>query len=110
MNHTPGPWRVGYKDGSGPDQIVTEYDGELPSKSIAVVSWGCGCCKHDAKEEDFANAAHIVHCVNTHAALVEALQGLLDITDDPNLNWVEILDKIEKAKKALTLAEGKEQS
>ena len=106
MNHTPGPWRVGYKDGSGPDQIVTEYDGELPSKSIAVVSWGCGCCKHDAKEEDFANAARIVHCVNTHDALVEALRGVLHHNNGVKEQYKlpqSLISQIEKA-----LAEGKE--
>ena len=42
-----------------------------------MVSWGCSCCKSDATEEDFANAALIVHCVNAHDALVEALQQIL---------------------------------
>ena len=95
MNHTPGPLALGIEINESQAQIINSR-----GQHIAYVE-----C------DPVIEYAHlIVHCVNTHEALVEALQGLLDITDDPNLNWVEILDKIEKAKKALTLAEGKEQS
>lgn len=36
-------YRMGYSDGSGSDDTI--YDVKL-DKPIAVVTWGCSCCKY----------------------------------------------------------------
>ena len=60
---TPGPWTNKYDDGSeSSDKIHTvsqDKDG-LPKKSIAVVAWGCSCCKSDATPQDKANRDFIL--------------------------------------------------
>src|SRR5262245_17979359 len=61
--HTPTPWVRLY------DDRVTTPDDTDGSKSIAH----CYSHLHDCE----ANAARIVHCVNLHDDLVEALQWLL---------------------------------
>jgi hypothetical protein len=67
--HTPGPWSIGYKDGSG-KEYITNTD-----TLIATVSWGCGCCKDDEpSEQELVNAERIVACVN-------ACEGI----EDPSL-------------------------
>ena len=100
MNHTPGPWKLENNRIWGPPEPRT-----VDTQDMVRIAEMAPNHKVD-NETNIANARLIAAA----PALVEALRGLLDITDDPNLNWVEILDKIEKAKKALTLAEGKEQS
>lgn len=46
MKYTPGPWKIGYNDKSGMDTIRTDKDGQ-----IAVIRWGCGCCKTTIEEK-----------------------------------------------------------
>ena len=52
--------------------------------------------------EHYANAAHIVHCVNTYPALLAALKGMVNNTGTGAIEWA-----IEQAKQAIALAEGK---
>ena len=73
--HTPGPWRVGFRDHSGPDTITTvkehktQTSGRLPD-TIAVVRWGCDCCKGTSPLNDTELA---------NARLIAAAPELLDI-------------------------------
>ena len=39
--HTPGPWTVGFGDGSGPEYIRVDES----SKTVAKIRWGCSCCE-----------------------------------------------------------------
>jgi len=74
MKHTPTPWevtgeldyiRISNRDSQNPDSCdgirqvahVVQGDYEIPNY-----------------EEAMANAQHIIHCVNTHAELLEALK------------------------------------
>ena len=65
----PGPWRIGYSDGSGPDTIVTkkEKSNGLPD-AIARIRWGCGCCEDRSPltKEDKATARLIVAAPDYH--------------------------------------------
>jgi hypothetical protein len=67
--HTPGPWKIVYSDGSGPEYITAS------NQSIATLRWGCSCCKDtpdsfdDMSEEEQANARLI-------AAAPELLEAL----------------------------------
>lgn len=56
--HTPTPWTVSGDYIQGIGQI----------------------CLSETAEEDVANAAHIVRCVNAHDALVAALRTIRDTT------------------------------
>ena len=56
---TPGPWRVGKK------YTTDVYAGNMQGIRVAACFDGGD-----------ANAAHIVRCVNSHAELLEALQGV----------------------------------
>jgi hypothetical protein len=73
--HTPGPWRVGFSDGSGPDHVTTaatDADGLGPL--IAAVRWGCDCCKRTGEltETERANARLIASAPALLAALEAA--------------------------------------
>lgn len=57
-------YQMGYSDGSGSDDTI--YDVKL-NKPIAVVSWGCSCCKI-AKPEDVENGKMIVEALNAREA------------------------------------------
>jgi len=65
----PGPWRIGYSDGSGPDTIVTKKvkSTGLPD-AIARIRWGCGCCEDGSPLtiEDKATARLIVAAPDYH--------------------------------------------
>ncbi len=78
--HTPGEWRVEqgttliWGDCNPDDQ--TNYGMGYPIAECRLTpsaSWAKGPRK---VEEAQANAAHIVRCVNSHDALVEALEAL----------------------------------
>lgn len=53
-------YRMGYSDGSGSDDTI--YDVKL-EKPIAVVSWGCSCCK-TAQPGDTERGQLIVDALN----------------------------------------------
>ena len=74
--HTPGPWRT------AGDQIETiaKRINDIPEKSIAVVAWGCSCCKTDADETDLANARLISASPELLAAAKLALVSLKTVT------------------------------
>lgn len=65
MAHSPLPWEVTYLDRNGQRVVRSEH--------IEI----CTCWHHSVgsiEREMEANAALIVRCVNSHAALVEALE------------------------------------
>ena len=85
--HTPTPWMVSKEQDN---QYVIRHP---------VEKWDLASCwypraairKGDKDSEEFwdslrdeqdANAAHIVKCVNSHDALVEALEKMVDAADD----------------------------
>lgn len=98
--HTPTPWQVVKNSMGDPVKIFAPY-------SLGHV---CNC---DVRGGDLAtreaNAAHIVHCVNTHDALVAALRGLIAQHDRPHgfadEHWYA--RELEQARAALAAAEGK---
>lgn len=85
-NHTPTPWKYEHEELLGANDFV-----------IAVF---------DEREcfEDRINARHIVHCVNMHDELVEALRYIASYPDEDgeHLAWVAagMMEKILKAKGA----------
>ena len=66
MKHTPTPWK--YQD------IKTEYD----NRAVIMVE---NETELIARLVKVSNAAYIVHCVNMHEELVEALKYLLPIAE-----------------------------
>lgn len=75
--HTPTPWAYRRFDGEK-HKIHIGIDGNLDTvhdaHAIVYAQEDCG--------DDEANASHIVHCVNTHDALVEALERINEMTDN----------------------------
>src|SRR5687768_17042145 len=69
--HTPTPWQY-WRTGIDGDAVALGPNGKYP---IAKMLGG-------NVELNEANAAHIVHCVNSHNELVEALQRIHDIASD----------------------------
>ncbi len=61
---TPGPWTL-YEAGHPTDQV-------FDSAGVCIVA-DCKWTKFTPRQREI-NAAHIVHCVNTHPALVAALE------------------------------------
>lgn len=80
MNHTITPWRVG-------DAGLTVFGPPNGHPAPEVIA---PCKKR-------ANAAHIVRCVNSHAALVTLLDEMVDAIEQ-GLDWYT------EARKALALA------
>jgi len=64
--HTKLPWLA-----------VSEYEGE-PATFIDVGGRAIADCAHGYGSEDVANAAFIVRAVNSHEALVKALEFIRD--------------------------------
>lgn len=105
MKHTPGKWRV---SGVDENSIIDEETGDTIAE--------CGFIQYRPEKTNIANAAYIVHCVNNHERLVEALKQAevevnkwhsLNIADEDVVNaenaWI-CLKKIQQA-----LAQSKEQ-
>ena len=70
--HTPGPWEVGYDDGSGEEHITGPDDNER----IAAIRWGCSCCQDTSPltPKEQANARLIAAAPD----LLAALKGLFE--------------------------------
>lgn len=58
--HTPTPWKLN-----------KEKSGQIENSNGYIIAQA-----YQNKTED--NAKHIVHCVNNHAALVEALERIIE--------------------------------
>jgi hypothetical protein len=68
MKHTPTPW-------------TTLFDGDevqIGDSSGNFVAMTLPCESSGATERDYANAAHIVKCVNAHDELVAALKTMVE--------------------------------
>ncbi len=73
MDHTPTPWRA-YGGGKSIG-IAQRFEDTTPIKDIVDIA----SCRVDEKEIDgYANASFIVRAVNSHDALVEALEEIED--------------------------------
>ena len=96
MTHTPTPWTVGIKY----DTFVEITNG---SKTIATVG------EANIYPQIEADANHIVRCVNTHDALVEALRALRasieEYRETGKPNFGRLTVACDKADDALALAE-----
>lgn len=77
--HTPTPWRV------DPKRALRVVAGE--DDTVATTGQ-----QGNMRDQWEANAAHIVLCVNSHDALVEALTKILncpgDVNIQPALNYI----------------------
>jgi hypothetical protein len=72
MTHSPTPWRTDGEELRGPDDHFIGNTGREDDK-LGIM-----------KEDDLANAAHIVKCVNNHDALVAALTAMKAAAIDVN--------------------------
>ncbi len=103
--HTPGPWKIERqkrsKEGFARPLFIFS-ENPLPGHGDTVCLLGSGFVNYANSEE---NARRIVHCVNHHDELVEALeyiyhdvkQGAIPNPDDP---WYEkaraVLEKVKR--------------
>lgn len=93
MKHTKTPWSIGYNDGKIVD-IVSSQGGVIAAFKVEELG-------HTQK----LNAEFIVHAVNMHEKLVEALDYLTSTCDsEPKMSNSEAL---QLAKIALSQAERK---
>lgn len=106
---TPRPWKVGYRDESCNDLVITDDNDE---GNIAKMHPVCRVVPQPFyKDTQGPNAALIVRSVNIHEALIDALRSIAGHSkefgsiEDPETMLCRIE---EKAKRALALAEGKE--
>ena len=99
---TPRPWRV-Y---SIRDRRIGKDGEDMPAVWAGDNEWNEGrvcVMPHVFVEQREANAHLIVTAVNSHTALVEALQACLKHGLDPDFgDWIEVRDR---AREALRLAQ-----
>jgi hypothetical protein len=107
--HTPGPWKIAYSDGSGPEYITAS------NQSIATLRWGCSCCKDtpdsfdDMSEEEQANAQLIAAAPELLEALeivAASLDEAISLTDEGkafNQRWQR---EYSQARAAIAKAKG----
>jgi hypothetical protein len=101
---TPGPWKIGYSDGSGPEYIVGSPGN---GRAVATLRWGCDCCKDtpasfaDLKPEERANARLIAAAPDLYSALKDMVDAYAEGQDDPDDEPSMVRDAI----KALALVE-----
>lgn len=108
--HTPTPWVV--EDGTViwnaiVDHPETSYDLGLPIAEMRTMKSIIGPAYSRAQVE--ANAARIVHCVNLHDELVEALSGFLDYKRFDVFiggNPIVVEDFLDRARSVLKKARG----
>ena len=94
--HTATPWEI------NADEFIINVVGANPNGDITTIA---NCMQHLFPQVDVANANHIVHCVNSHDAFVDALEKLTYYTEmiDDYAPFSEIVDL---AKQTLALAKG----
>jgi hypothetical protein len=99
--HTKGPWRIAYTDGSGPEYITAN------DVSLVTLRWGCSCCKNTITEfselsaEEQANARLIAAAPD----LLDACKRLLEV-EPPRLTTGEERETFRLALAAIAKAEG----
>ena len=85
--HTPTPWSFGGYSSYMGVQIMAQPD---PKKNTIIIASARSAQAEEPKafrEEVEANAAHIVHCVNTYPDLVKALEKAVDEYGKPGGPW-----------------------
>lgn len=91
-------WRVGFPDGSG-EEYILDGNGE----SIAVLRWGCGCCKDNSplSKREQERARLISAAPDLYEALKWCVEkGGLHYTRriaGQNDGWCDAIDKINAA-------------
>ena len=112
MTHTETPWQVKHDwDAEGATTIVANVDGDTHADGSTSYTYDTIARCSDEFEELLpnaaANAARIVHCVNTHDALVKALEGILKVRVQGWENiWAGSNRCQDIARAALALAKG----
>lgn len=101
--HTPTPW------GIGPYGEVFQDKGEFYGLRDRVELTGFSLTTGAANPEAVANTEHIVRCVNSHDALVQALRDTLDFYERHSNRWDGINGRhphevVEQARAALAAA------
>ena len=71
MKHTPVPWKVGNTNNG----VFVSAEAE-PGYFLEMRP----CSRHHI-DRQLVNAKHLVHCVNNHDAMLEALKDILVIID-----------------------------
>jgi len=109
--HTPTPWKV-YEDFGEATHKGIDQVGGISIICIGIGDDDCGI-RGRTDQEALANAAFIVQCVNSHEALVKALEFLLDTkwksVDKDNMEFEGRITcyQLEQARAALSAARGK---
>ena len=107
--HTPTPWMVSKEQDN---QYVIRHPGEkwdlatcwFPRAAVREGDKDSEAFWDALRDEQDANAAHIVKCVNSHDALVEALR---EVVSDIDAGCAAVrLDLVAKARAALAAARG----
>ena len=120
MTHTETPWQVKHDwDAEGATTIVANVDGDTDADGSTSYTYDTIARCSDEFEELLPNAAanarHIVHCVNTHDALVKALEGCIpsgvcltnsNIPDDTIVPIDATMGELRAVAAALALAKG----
>jgi hypothetical protein len=81
--HTPTPWRVVDEHPQHANYEIMGGDQRYPLGLAQI----CRYSEDELGEEHAANAAHIVHCVNTYPELVKALEKAVDEYGKPGGPW-----------------------
>ena len=122
MTHTPTPWAAGedpIEDQSYKTRVLLPNSLGFYGTTIAYVNHNWNDAEHGERriswKEAEANAARIVHCVNTHDALVKALEGCIpsgvclsnsNIPDDTIVPIDATMGELRAVAAALALAKG----
>lgn len=107
MTHTPTPWKFAQESIDPEWAIVTDADGNIIANVNSETGPDIPPLVSTKMPRD-ANAAHIVHCVNNHDALLQALKAVIDATasyyqyDTAGRPWLK------QALDAIAQAEGKQ--
>jgi len=110
--HTTGTWTI--RPATKPhgiershDVAIMDSDGEIIAECFEKV--GRTSEGRFIERPAYANAAHIVHCVNTYPALLAALKRIIELADDPenekDSDLVDIIDW-DHIRRTIALAEG----
>ena len=106
MTHTPGPWKFMYGSIYGPDsEEGHDSDDTAHRTRIALMDRGSPDTSPCDRDD---NARHIVHCVNTHPAMLEALKEVVEAYEADDSS-TEAIDRthvsIQQARAAIAAAE-----